>query len=65
MNLPGVKISEPSMTEKDLEDLDFGLKLGVDYVALSFVRSAKDITSIKELIQKKDIQRQLLLRLKK
>lgn len=65
MNLPGVKISEPSMTEKDLEDLDFGLKLGVDYVALSFVRSAKDITSIKELIQKKGYSTPVIAKIEK
>jgi len=38
INLPGVKVSAPSLTEKDKEDLEFGIKQGVDYVALSFVR---------------------------
>lgn len=53
INLPGAKISEPSLTEKDLRDLEFGLKLGVDYVALSFVRSAKDIVDLKKIIRRK------------
>lgn len=50
INLPGVKVSEPSVTPKDLEDLAFGLKLGVDYVALSFVRSAEDVRVVKRRI---------------
>ena len=53
INLPGTKISEPSLTEKDLRDAEFGLKLGVDYIALSFVRSAKDILDLKKLIRRK------------
>ncbi len=43
INLPGVSVGLPAMTEKDLKDLEFGLRLGVDYVALSFVRRAKDV----------------------
>lgn len=43
---PGVTISAPPLSEKDLEDLKFGLELGVDAVALSFVRSAKDIIEL-------------------
>ena len=52
INLPGVKISAPSLTEKDKEDLLFGLKMEVDYFALSFVRTAKDIRTIKSIIAK-------------
>jgi pyruvate kinase len=52
MNLPGTPLSIPCVTEKDLEDLKFGLEMGVDAVALSFVRSASDIESIKERIRK-------------
>ncbi len=44
---PGVKSFAPSLSEKDIEDLKFGLELGVDYVALSFVRSAKDVIELK------------------
>lgn len=46
INLPGVAISVPSMTEKDLQDLTFGMEQDVDYVALSFVRSAGDILAL-------------------
>ena len=48
MNLPGMKLSTPSVTEKDYRDLEFAMKHRVDYVALSFVRSAKDITNLRE-----------------
>jgi pyruvate kinase len=43
VNLPGVPISAPALTAKDRDDLRFGLRLGVDYVALSFVRRAEDV----------------------
>ena len=51
INLPSGSIKVPSMTEKDHEDLLFGLKNNVDYVALSFVREAKDILKVKEIIK--------------
>jgi len=52
INLPNTKVSAPSLTEKDLEDLVFGLEQEVDWIALSFVRSADDITDLRERIQK-------------
>jgi pyruvate kinase len=48
INLPGVKVSIPSLTEKDLADLHFGLNAGVDMVALSFVRSADDVRQLRD-----------------
>lgn len=51
INLPGVDVSAPSLTEKDLEDLRFGVSLDVDYVALSFVRKAQDVLDAKEQIR--------------
>jgi pyruvate kinase len=53
INLPGVAISAPCLTAKDKEDLEFGLKLGVDFIALSFVRNAKDISDVKKIIKAK------------
>ena len=50
INLPGVKVSAPAMTEKDREDLLFGLHEGVDYIALSFVRRAADVELVKQEI---------------
>jgi len=52
INLPGVNISQPSVTEKDLRDLQFGIDEGVDFIALSFVRSADVILQTKEFIAK-------------
>ena len=51
MNLPGVKLSTPALTEKDRRDLAFGVANGVDYVALSFVRQAADVIECKGLIR--------------
>ncbi len=50
INLPGVKIATPAITERDLEDLDFCIEEGLDYVALSFVRSAAEIDEIKKIL---------------
>lgn len=46
VNLPGIDISIPSLTEKDIEDLEFAISLNVDFVALSFVRSAGDVQEL-------------------
>jgi len=51
MNLPGVKLSTPALTEKDRHDLAFGIQQGVDWVALSFVRQAADVEETKALIR--------------
>ncbi len=50
LNLPGTVVSAPTLTDKDREDLQFGLAQGVDYVALSFVRGAEDIEAAREVI---------------
>jgi len=50
INLPGAALSIPALTEKDRKDLEFGLKHGVDVVALSFVRSASDVRMGKQII---------------
>ncbi len=51
VNLPGVQLSLPSLTEKDKEDLQFALELGVDTIALSFVRTAADVLAVKALME--------------
>ena len=50
INLPGTNVSIPSLTEKDLRDLEFGLKQGVDLVAISFVRTVQDVVKAKNAI---------------
>ena len=54
MNLPGMKLSTKSITEKDFKDLEFVLNHRVDYIALSFVRSADDVKQLKEWLHAKD-----------
>ena len=51
VNLPGVPIPIPSITRKDMDDLELALELGVDFVALSFVRSAADVRDLRALIE--------------
>jgi pyruvate kinase len=50
VNVPGVRIPVPSLTDKDKSDLEVALELGADYIALSFVRSAADCRSLRELL---------------
>src|ERR1043166_5136507 len=49
INLPGVKVSLPALTAKDIKDVHLGLELGVDFIALSFVREARDLLQLREL----------------
>ncbi|MTH80276.1 pyruvate kinase [Paracoccus aestuariivivens] len=51
VNLPDTVVALPALTEKDRADLEFGLSLGVDWIALSFVQRAEDLTLVKDLIQ--------------
>ena len=55
INLPGVRVSLPSLTEKDLADLHFGLNAGVDLVALSFVRSVEDVKQLRDRLGKRPV----------
>jgi len=50
MNLPGVQVSAPALTEKDREDVQDAIKAGVDYLALSFVRRAEDLEELRKLV---------------
>ena len=65
INLPYVKVSAPSFTDKDREDLIFGLEQGVDYVALSFVRTAQDVLEVKELLTKMKVQIPIISKVEK
>lgn len=51
INLPGVNVSAPSLSEKDLSDIEFGVTHGVDYIALSFVRKASDVADLKNRLK--------------
>jgi len=65
INLPFSKVSAPSLTEKDLKDLEFGLKHKVNWVALSFVRKAKDIESLREIINKHESVTRIVAKIEK
>jgi pyruvate kinase len=53
INLPGVHISLPPLTKKDIADVTLGAKLGVDFVALSFVRKSRDLDELRDLLTRK------------
>jgi pyruvate kinase len=65
INLPGVKLNIPSLTYKDRRDLLVALKLGVNYVALSFVRSAADVRAAKAAIKRAGEDTPLIAKLEK
>ncbi len=65
INLPWVDLGGDSMTEKDLEDLEFGLEQGVDLVALSFVRGAKDVQRLRDQIKKLGYSQPVVVKLEK
>lgn len=51
VNIPNVHINLPALTEKDIDDIKFGVSVGVDYIAASFIRSAKDVIEIKRVLE--------------
>ncbi|MFP8487757.1 pyruvate kinase [Gracilimonas sp. Q87] len=65
VNLPNVKISVPSMTEKDIDDLAFGIKQDVDIIALSFVRTAKDVRDIISRVRAAGSQAAIIAKIEK
>lgn len=65
INLPGVNVSAPSLTPKDRKDLNFGIKAGVDYFALSFVRSAEDLILIQSIIEKQGVKIPVIAKIEK
>ncbi|HLR40541.1 MAG TPA: pyruvate kinase [Virgibacillus sp.] len=52
VNVPNVKVNLPGMTEKDAQDIEFGIEQGVDFIAASFIRRPSDVLEIKELLEK-------------
>src|SRR5580693_2645119 len=65
INLPGIALSIPAMTDKDRKDLEFGLTHGVDAVALSFVRSAADVRTVKQIIAARGSNTPVIAKLEK
>lgn len=65
MNLPGMELSLPSMSEKDFEDLDFALSHRVDFIALSFVRKASDIIELRHYLIDKGFDKNIIAKIEK
>lgn len=65
VNFPQLNLRLPSMTEKDLKDLDFGLEQDVDWISLSFVRSASDIIYLKKRIEEKGFKTPVIAKIEK
>ncbi len=65
MNLPGVRISTPTITEKDIKDIDFALGQGIDFFALSFVRSYHDIDELREILLQKNAHNPIIAKIEK
>ena len=63
INLPGIKVKLPAITEKDKGDILFGLKEDVDFIALSFVRGAEDIHELRRIIEKEEGHAQIIAKL--
>jgi len=65
INLPGVAVSVPALSEKDKEDLRWGLRAGADFIALSFVRSANDIKDVHTIMEQEGIHRPVIAKIEK
>ena len=65
INLPGVAVSVPALSEKDMDDLRWGLRAGADFIALSFVRSAKDIDDVHRIMSEEGISRPVIAKIEK
>jgi pyruvate kinase len=65
INLPGVAVSVPALSEKDKEDLRWGLNAGADFIALSFVRSAEDIVDVHQIMDEVGIRVPVIAKIEK
>lgn len=65
INLPGVAVSVPALSEKDMDDLRWGLKVGADFIALSFVRNADDIKDVHRIMDEEGIHVPVIAKIEK
>lgn len=65
VNLPGVAVSVPALSEKDREDLEWGLKFGTDFIALSFVRTPADVDDVHEIMDRVGVRRPVIAKIEK
>src|SRR5919107_1735307 len=65
LSLPGVAVSVPALSDKDEEDLRFALHMGVDFIALSFVRSPDDVELVRDIMRQEDVSVPVIAKLEK
>lgn len=65
MNLPGTAVSVPAMSEKDVEDLQWGLRVGADMIALSFVRTPEDIEPVRRIMDEEGVRLPVIAKVEK
>lgn len=65
INLPGVEVNVPAMSDKDIADLRWALRQGVDFIALSFVRSAKDADDVRKIMDEEGVHRPIIAKIEK
>ena len=65
INLPGVAVSVPALSEKDMDDLRWGLNAGADFIALSFVRNAEDIAGVHKIMDEVGIRVPVIAKIEK
>src|SRR5690606_12275602 len=65
INLPGVAVNVPALSDKDEADLRWGLKLGADFIALSFVRNAEDIQRVHEIMDEEGTRLPVIAKIEK
>jgi pyruvate kinase len=65
INLPGVAVSVPALSEKDAEDLRFALRLGVDFIALSFVRNGRDAEDVRTIMREEGVMLPVMAKIEK
>ena len=65
LNLPGVAVSVPAMSEKDVDDLRWALRMSVDFIALSFVRSAADVEDVRRIMREEGVMLPVIAKIEK
>lgn len=63
VNLPGVRVNLPSITSKDLDDIEFGVKNNVDFIALSFVRDSEDLEKLQKILDSKKSKAKIIAKI--
>jgi pyruvate kinase len=63
INLPGVRVNLPALTDKDIQDVELGIELGVDFIAMSFCREAEDVLKLKAILEYRKAHQKIIAKL--